>query len=149
MSDKSGSEPVTYVKLVSAEGNEYYIDRSVAVSASKTMRTMLTGNFREAQDNVINFPEISNYILERVIQYLYYQVKVGGYPRVCTIHRTFEQALCIHSTKYLCHFVVSLYSWLISCLLQKYSNSTGRIPEFPIEPEIALELLIAAKYLDA
>jgi len=32
--------------------------------------------------------------------------------------------------------------------LPQYSNSTGRIPEFPIEPEIALELLIAAKYLD-
>jgi hypothetical protein len=30
----------------------------------------------------------------------------------------------------------------------KYSNSTGQIPEFPIEPEIALELLMAANFLD-
>ena len=106
MSDKDSSgSGLTFVKLVSAEGSEFYIDRSVACAASKTIRTMLEGGFREATDNVIHFPEISNYILEKVLQYLYYQVK--------------------------------------------YSNSTGRIPEFPIEPEIALELLIAAKYLDA
>jgi hypothetical protein len=32
---------------------------------------------------------------------------------------------------------------------QKYHASTGEIPEFPIEPEIALELLMAANFLDA
>jgi hypothetical protein len=31
----------------------------------------------------------------------------------------------------------------------KYNNSTGEIPEFPIEPELALELLEAANFLDA
>lgn len=82
-------DKVTFVKLTSAEGNEYYIDRSVAIAASKTMRTMLEGNFREAQDNVINFPEISSYILERVIQYLYYQVKVCTvFEGSCTLCRT-------------------------------------------------------------
>lgn len=30
----------------------------------------------------------------------------------------------------------------------RYTNSSARIPEFQIEPEIALELLIAAGYLD-
>eukprot|EP01123_Difflugia_compressa_P000468 TRINITY_DN10544_c0_g1_i4.p1 TRINITY_DN10544_c0_g1~~TRINITY_DN10544_c0_g1_i4.p1 ORF type:complete len:104 (-),score=17.84 TRINITY_DN10544_c0_g1_i4:220-531(-) len=30
----------------------------------------------------------------------------------------------------------------------KYTNSTSQIPEFPIEPEIALELLMAANFLD-
>ena len=30
----------------------------------------------------------------------------------------------------------------------KYTNSTVRIPEFVIEPEIALELLMAANFLD-
>ena len=118
MSDKSGSEPVTYVKLVSAEGNEYYIDRSVAVSASKTMRTMLTGNFREAQDNVINFPEISNYILERVIQYLYYQVKVR---LILKIRTQLETLILFHSILYLIEPTVFLLSShlsasLMSCL---------------------------------
>lgn len=30
----------------------------------------------------------------------------------------------------------------------RYTNSTAEIPEFPIEPEIALELLMAANFLD-
>ena len=30
----------------------------------------------------------------------------------------------------------------------RYTNSTSEIPEFPIEPEIALELLMAANFLD-
>jgi hypothetical protein len=32
--------------------------------------------------------------------------------------------------------------------LAKYTNSTVPIPEFPIEPDVALELLMAANYLD-
>lgn len=30
----------------------------------------------------------------------------------------------------------------------QYSDSTSRLPEFVIEPEIAMELLMAANYLD-
>lgn len=30
----------------------------------------------------------------------------------------------------------------------EHSNSTGRLPEFEIQPEIALELLVAANYLN-
>jgi transcription elongation factor B subunit 1 len=30
----------------------------------------------------------------------------------------------------------------------KYNNSTGEIPEFVIEPEIAIDLLEAANFLD-
>ena len=30
----------------------------------------------------------------------------------------------------------------------KYTNSTVPIPEFPVEPELALELLMAANFLD-
>lgn len=92
------------VKLVSSEGHEFFVERDVAIQGSKTIRLMLEGNFREAQDNVIRFPDISSYVLERVIKYLHYKAQ--------------------------------------------YTSSAGRIPEFPIEPEVALELLIAAKYLD-
>ena len=93
-----------YVKLVSAEGHEIFMDRSIAIAASGTIRTTLEGPFREAQDNVIHLPEIATSILERVVRYMHYKAK--------------------------------------------YTNARDRIPEFTIEPEYALELLIASKYLD-
>lgn len=98
------AEDAKYVKLVSAEGHEFFVERRIAIDSSNTIRTMLEGKFRESQENVINFPEISGYILERVVKYLHYKAQ--------------------------------------------YSHSTTRIPEFAIEPEVALELMIAAKYLD-
>ena len=97
-------EGTTYVKLVSAEGHEFFMDKEIAMASSTTIRTMLEGQFREAQDNIIQFPDIASYILERVVRYLHYKAQ--------------------------------------------YSNSSARIPDFMIEPEVALELLIAAKYLD-
>jgi hypothetical protein len=97
-------EEKVYVKLVSAEGHEFFLDREIAMASSTTIRTMLEGQFREAQDNIIRFPDIAGYILERVVRYLHYK--------------------------------------------SQYSNSSARIPDFMIEPEVALELLIAAKYLD-
>jgi transcription elongation factor B subunit 1 len=98
------SEETIYVKLISAEGHEFLVDREIAISASKTIRLMLEGSFREAQDNVIRFPDIAGYVLERVVKYMHYKAQ--------------------------------------------HSHSTTRLPNFTIEPEVALELLIAAKYLD-
>ena len=74
------------------------------ISTHTVIRTMLEGQFREAQDNIIRFPDITGYILERVVRYLHYKAQ--------------------------------------------YTNASMRIPDFIIEPEVALELLIAAKYLD-
>ena len=104
MTDYDNDEECVYVKLVSAEGHEIFLDRSIATMASATIRTMLEGQFREAQDNVIRFPGITGPILERVVRYMHYK--------------------------------------------SKYNNAGARIPEFTIEPEYALELLIASKYLD-
>ena len=80
------------------------MDREIACASSTIIRTMVEGQFREARDRIIRFPNISGYILERVVRYLLYKAQ--------------------------------------------YSNSIARIPDFVIEPEVALELLIAAKYLD-
>mmetsp|Transcript_18526 Transcript_18526/g.26166 ORF Transcript_18526/g.26166 Transcript_18526/m.26166 type:complete len:118 (-) Transcript_18526:2220-2573(-) len=93
-----------YVKLVSAEGHEFFVERKIAIAGSVTIRTMLEGQFRESKENIIRFPDITGYILERVVKYL--------------------------------------------CYKAQHSHSTTRIPEFTIEPEIALELMIASKYLD-
>jgi hypothetical protein len=100
----ANEEEKVYVKLVSAEGHEFFLDREIAMASSTTIRTMLEGQFKEAQDNIIRFPDIAGYILERVVRYLHYKAQ--------------------------------------------YSNSSARIPDFMIEPEVALELLIASKYLD-
>ena len=90
------------VKLISAEGHEFYIARTCAM-VSGTIKAMLSGHFAESQGE-IRFPDINALILEKVIQYMYYK--------------------------------------------KKNSNSNSRIPDFNIEPEIALELLMAANYLD-
>ena len=73
-----------------------------------TIQTLLTnilatGTFTEQELGEINFREISTPILEKVIQYFYYNLR--------------------------------------------YSNSTVEIPEFEVQPEIALELLMAANFL--
>ena len=102
--DQSSSEGPTYVKLISAEGHEFFVHRDIAIQSSKTIRLMLEGSFKEAQDGVIRFPDITSSTLERVVHYLHYKAQ--------------------------------------------YSNASARIPEFVIPPETALELLVAAKYLD-
>ena len=90
------------VKLISAEGHEFYVDRRCAM-VSGTIKTMLNGQFAERKGE-IRFPEITTPVLEKLIQYLYFKVM--------------------------------------------YTNSTKRVPNFEIEPEITLELLLAANYLD-
>lgn len=101
--EEAGGDQDKYVKLVSAEGMEFFLERRIAVG-SGTIRTMLEGQFRESNENLIRFPDISGYILENVVKYLHYKAQ--------------------------------------------FSKSSTRIPEFPIQPEVALELMIAAKYLD-
>mmetsp|Transcript_6565 Transcript_6565/g.9594 ORF Transcript_6565/g.9594 Transcript_6565/m.9594 type:complete len:103 (-) Transcript_6565:403-711(-) len=100
---ESDNECNKYVKLISAEGMEFFTERKIAVG-SETIKAMLEGNFREAEDNVIRLPEIQGPVLEKVVQYLHYK--------------------------------------------ERHGKATGRIPEFVIEPEIALELLVASNYLN-
>eukprot|EP00555_Chaetoceros_dichaeta_P003519 CAMPEP_0198250042 /NCGR_PEP_ID=MMETSP1447-20131203/1372_1 /TAXON_ID=420782 /ORGANISM="Chaetoceros dichaeta, Strain CCMP1751" /LENGTH=101 /DNA_ID=CAMNT_0043934807 /DNA_START=51 /DNA_END=356 /DNA_ORIENTATION=+ len=93
-----------YVKLVSADDKEFFLDRKVAIACSETMKAMLEGNFRESEDNIIRFPDIGGTILEKVVQYMYYKMR--------------------------------------------NQKATGPIPEFPIDPACALELLVASNYLN-
>ena len=102
MAESQERPPHNMIKLKSAEGHEFFIDRRCAM-VSGTIKTMLSGQFAESRGE-ISFPEIPSAILERLIQYMYYKVR--------------------------------------------YTNSAQRIPDFQIEPEMALELLIAAGYLD-
>ena len=65
------TEESAYVKLISAEGHEFYLDRKCA-TLSGTIKAMLSGHFAESSGEV-KFPEISTPILEKVIQYFYYK----------------------------------------------------------------------------
>ncbi len=62
----------TYVKLISAEGTELFLERRIALQVD-TMRAMLEGNFRESEESVIRFPDISGSALEKVVKYLHYK----------------------------------------------------------------------------
>lgn len=92
-----------YIKLISAEGSEIFLARRIALQV-ETMRAMLEGNFRESEEGVIRFPDISASALEKVVKYMHYK--------------------------------------------DRYASCNTRIPEFSIEPEEALELLVAASYLN-
>ncbi|RYH02883.1 hypothetical protein EON65_47655 [archaeon] len=100
--EDDGSRLSKVIKLKSAEGHEFFVDRKCAMM-SGTIKKMLSGQFAESRGEIA-FPEIPAVILEKLIQFLYYKVR--------------------------------------------YTNSSQRIPEFHVEPEIAMELLIAGGYLD-
>mmetsp|Transcript_6500 Transcript_6500/g.11221 ORF Transcript_6500/g.11221 Transcript_6500/m.11221 type:complete len:127 (+) Transcript_6500:26-406(+) len=98
-------EPPDYVKLVSAEGHEFYIERRAAM-VSNTLKNMLMtpGNFVDNARGVIELKEISTPILEKVCQYFMYKLK--------------------------------------------YMHTPYPFPEFKVESDIALELMMAANFLD-
>mmetsp|Transcript_1223 Transcript_1223/g.1572 ORF Transcript_1223/g.1572 Transcript_1223/m.1572 type:complete len:107 (-) Transcript_1223:64-384(-) len=102
ISDSDEENHQQYVKLVSAEGAEYWVHRKCA-NVSGTIKAMLSGRFAESKGE-ITFAEIRSVILEKVIQYMYYKVR--------------------------------------------YTNSKTKIPEHDIPPELALEILMAANFLD-
>eukprot|EP00578_Thalassiosira_sp_NH16_P012887 CAMPEP_0181116192 /NCGR_PEP_ID=MMETSP1071-20121207/21820_1 /TAXON_ID=35127 /ORGANISM="Thalassiosira sp., Strain NH16" /LENGTH=103 /DNA_ID=CAMNT_0023200421 /DNA_START=59 /DNA_END=370 /DNA_ORIENTATION=+ len=101
--DDDNEESSPYVKLISAENSEIFLSRRIALQV-ETLRVMLEGNFRESEEGVIRFPDISGSALEKVVKYLHYK--------------------------------------------DRYSDTVARIPEFAIDPEEALELLVAASYLN-
>ncbi|CAK9234130.1 unnamed protein product [Sphagnum troendelagicum] len=90
------------VRLISAEGYEFVIEREAAL-VSNTLKNMLTstGSFTETQLGEVRFPEISAPILEKVCQYFYWSLQFAS----------------------------------------------GKETEFHIDPEMTLELMMAANYL--
>ncbi|KAL6974985.1 hypothetical protein U1Q18_041752 [Sarracenia purpurea var. burkii] len=67
------------VKLISAEGFEFVIDKKAAM-VSQTIRNMLTspGSFAETQHGEVTFPEISTIILEKICQYFYWSLQYAS-----------------------------------------------------------------------
>ncbi|CEL99189.1 unnamed protein product [Vitrella brassicaformis CCMP3155] len=99
-------EEFDYLKLISAEGHEFFLDKKIAFGC-EMIRTMFDGekshSFTEGQTGAINFQTINSRLLEKVIQYLYYK--------------------------------------------HKHTDSREAIPDFEIDDEIVLDLLLVANYL--
>lgn len=111
-----------YVTLVSADGFEFHVRRSAAC-VSGTIRRMLDvqsesiegccscmsqtyillDNFSEAQSGICHLENLSGIVLEKVVEYFYYN--------------------------------------------EKHKESTG-VADMDIPPDLCLELLMAADYLD-
>lgn len=93
-----------YVTLVSSDGFEFHVRRSAAC-ISGTIRRMLdpSSNFSEASSGVCHLEEINGVVLEKVVEYFYYN--------------------------------------------EKHRDSTG-VADMDIPPELCLELVLAADYLD-
>ena len=72
------SQSMDPVKLIAADGSEIVLDRRAAM-VSGTIKSMLSGpgNFSEAQQGEVKFPEMSPRVLEKVVQYFYYKVQRG------------------------------------------------------------------------
>ncbi|CDO56682.1 similar to Saccharomyces cerevisiae YPL046C ELC1 Elongin C [Geotrichum candidum] len=99
----SESTESKYVTLVSSDGFSFVVLREAAL-VSGTLRGMLSGTgFVESTSNIVKLPNISGILLEKVCEYLYFNLK--------------------------------------------YKNKTG-VPQFEIPPELALEMLVVADFLD-
>jgi elongin-C len=75
--DNEGDD-VQYVKFVSAEGYEFFVDKEIAIATSTTIRTMLSGSFLEGKENIVRLPDMAGYILERLIRYMHYRAQYSN-----------------------------------------------------------------------
>mmetsp|Transcript_8200 Transcript_8200/g.23349 ORF Transcript_8200/g.23349 Transcript_8200/m.23349 type:complete len:149 (-) Transcript_8200:87-533(-) len=134
------------VKLVSKEGHEFYVDRKCAM-LSGTIRAMLSGQVRLTPTLMGKSNGQEQAALAR--------------PRFSCLSPAYQP---IHPPTHLPHiqFVESggeiTFKELSTPILEKviqylhykvrYTNSDTVIPEFKIEPEMVMELLMAANFLD-
>ena len=127
------------------------------------------GNFTEAQQGEIKFPEISGPILEKVrspTPLTEGPVRSSSAPKLLSQPfaptpappaLTIVLAVGPASSRACARSYSSSRSPLLTPVWQtvqyfyyklRYTNHQGTLPEFKIEPEHALELLMAANYLD-
>ena len=109
--------------MISSDGQEFIIKREYALT-SGTIKSMLSGpgQFCENESNEVYFREIP-------------------WAAIFEISWTKYLQICFRS-----HVLAKVCQYFIYRI--RYTNSASEIPEFEITPEIALELLMAANFLD-
>lgn len=109
------NQPSQYVKLVSSDKFEFVILREVA-EISPTLASMLNTKFqfKESKMNKITLNEIDGALLDKVVDYLYYNKKYNSIG-----HDDNDE-----------------------------NRDDANVPEFEIPTEMALELLVAADFLN-
>ncbi|KAF9212641.1 hypothetical protein BGZ59_006489 [Podila verticillata] len=143
-----------YVTLESSDGFQFVIHREAAM-LSGTVKNMLSssGQFTETTEGIIHF---------RDIKYVF-----PGKAHMVSMRQEFDKEQNIVGQgrqKEACHSITNANKWWSSydfkeaVILEKvckywyykarYLNSVTEIPHFEIEPEYALETLMAADFLD-
>lgn len=77
MEDHDSSQEISvspYVKLISNDGFTFTISKQAA-SVSGTLKNMLSDTFEEGMTNTIKLHDIDGSVLEKVVEYLYYNQK--------------------------------------------------------------------------
>ena len=104
------------------------------------------GQFAENETNEVGFL--------RKLQVNLFPGELQGDPQPCfaeglhVLHIQNQVSLIRCGISWQCILWHALLILVISSCNFRYTNSSTEIPEFPIPPEIALELLMAANFLD-
>lgn len=64
----------SYVKLISNDGFSFIISKETA-SISGTLKNMISDTFEEGMTNTIKLHDIDGQVLEKIVEYLYYNDK--------------------------------------------------------------------------
>uniref|UniRef100_A0A8C5MBN6 Elongin-C n=1 Tax=Leptobrachium leishanense TaxID=445787 RepID=A0A8C5MBN6_9ANUR len=117
-----------YVKLISSDGHEFIVKREHALT-SGTIKAMLSGpGCQQSHGGCIGWGQTS----------VFGEWKEGQFAENETNEVNFREIPSHVLSKVCMYFTYKV----------RYTNSSTEIPEFPIAPEIALELLMAANFLD-
>lgn len=150
-----------YVKLISSDGHEFIVKREHALT-SGTIKAMLSGpgeyllpmkwikfelNFFFSPI-LLKFDVLHASLYRSVSVFMFYFIEVmvtlhylcfsGQFAENETNEVNFREIPSHVLSKVCMYFTYKV----------RYTNSSTEIPEFPIAPEIALELLMAANFLD-
>ncbi|CAE7467330.1 ndbB, partial [Symbiodinium necroappetens] len=68
-------ETFSFLRLVSADGHEFFLDRRIAYECDTFKKMVEKEGFKEGQTNEIQLPTVTGKLLEKVIEYLYFKYK--------------------------------------------------------------------------